>query len=124
MKKNDLAFGKVVNNIRISRNLTIRSLCEVLNLSIGYICDIEKGNRYPTVDLIQRLIANFELTEQEINMLWNTYSRERLSLPPELLHYLINNDLLQSIHRIKEVDPKGEKIKSLALTINPKNQKN
>jgi len=45
------------------------------------------------------------------------FARDRLDIPVELLYYLIDNELIESIKIIKNEDAKGETIKRLALAL-------
>lgn len=108
-------FGKTLKNIRENRDLSIRQFSKMCDFSAAYISDLEKDNRKPTIELINRISNNFILTEEEKNKMKDAFIHDRLEVPSELLYYLIDNDLIESLKILKELDSKGENIKRLAF---------
>jgi len=113
----ELRFGTVLKNIRTTRNMTVRDLSDTCSMSIAYICDLEKGNRKATVQVMNNVSTNLTLTEEEQKDMINAFAYDRLQIPKELLYYLIDNDLLESIKIFKEHDEKGLQVKQLAKNL-------
>lgn len=118
--KKQLTFGDTLKLIRIQKNLTIRNFSEITGISPAYICDLEKGYRKGNLNTVMKISEKLILSEDENKMLMYSFYREHLSLPEELIYYLIDNDLLDSIKIIKENDKNGERIKTLALNLKQK----
>ncbi|MCP3941070.1 MAG: helix-turn-helix transcriptional regulator [Desulfobacteraceae bacterium] len=64
-------FGQTVKEARLKNKLTMRELSKLTGLSIGYICDIEKGRKIPknahtifSIDL--KLNTSVDLTDLAI----------------------------------------------------------
>ena len=49
------AFGEQMKKGRKEKKITIRKLCESLDISIGFYCDLERGARKPSVELIRKI---------------------------------------------------------------------
>ena len=110
-------FGKTLKSIRETRNLSIRQFSKICDFSPAYISDLEKDNRKPTIELINRISNNLILTEEEKNTMKNAFIHDRLEVPSELLYYLIDNDLIESLKILKELDSEGKNIKRLAFSL-------
>lgn len=49
------AFGEQMKRGRKEKKITIRQLCESLDISIGFYCDLERGARKPSIELIRKI---------------------------------------------------------------------
>lgn len=115
-----LVFGQVLKEIRSSREMSLRGLANVLGVSAVYLSDLEKNSRKVTLSVIEKIESNLILTEQEEETIMNAFTHDRLNIPVDLLYYLIDNNLLESIKTIQKEDENGESIKRLALTLTSK----
>ncbi len=48
-------FGEQMKKSRKEKKITIKKLCESLDISIGFYCDIERGARKPSIELIRKI---------------------------------------------------------------------
>ena len=110
-------FSVVLKNIRTTRNMTVRDFSDTCSISAAYVCDLEKGNRKVTSQVMSNMTSNLNLTEEEHKAMINAFAYDRLQIPKEVLYYLIDNDLLESIKIFKEYDAKGTKVKQLAKSL-------
>ena len=115
-----LTFSTTLKLIRAQKNLTIRKFNEITGISPAYICDLEKGYRKGTLEIVNIISKKLMLSKDENKLLMNSFYRDHLSLPQELIYYLIDNDLLDSIKFIKENDQNGNSIKTLASNLHQK----
>lgn len=113
----NLKFGQVLKDIRNNRCLSVRQFALKCGVSAIYISDLENNNRKVTMSVINKICNNICLTEQEHQTIMYAFSHDRIDIPVELLYYLINNDLIDSLQTIKEIDEKGVNIKKLALKL-------
>ena len=118
MNNEKLEFGQILKRIRTTRNLTVRQFASKVELSIVYISDLENNNRKVTMTVINKIIKNILLTEIEQKEKMDAFCKDRLNIPTDLLYYLLDNDLLESLKIIKDKDKTGENIKQLALKLN------
>ena len=119
-KEKTLKFGSTLKLIRLEKELTMRKFSDITGISPAYLCDLEKGYRKGNLELVRTICEKLTLTKQEHKMLMNAYYRDHLSLPEDIIYYLIDNDLLDSIRNIKENDQHGESVKTLSLNLNQK----
>lgn len=114
-------FGNVLKYIRTNRDLSLREFAKLCEFSPAYIADLEKNNRKPSVEVIKRIKEKIFVTQEEQKMMMGAFAHDRLEIPDDLLYYLIDNDLIESLKILKEADKDGQKIKSLALSLNINN---
>jgi len=114
-------FGSVIKEIRENRNLSIRGLASLCELSAAYVSDLETNKRNPTLKVIKHMSENLKLTENEHKMMMDAFAHDRLQIPVDLLYYVIDNDLIESLKVLKKVDKDGQNIKRLALSLNKNN---
>lgn len=120
-KEKHISFSTTLKLIRAQKNLTVRKFSEITGISPAYICDLEKGYRKGTLETVNTISERLILSENENKLLMNSFYRDHLSLPEDIIYYLIDNDLLDSIRTLKKNDKNGDHIKTLALNINKKN---
>lgn len=112
-RKANLKFPLVLKKIREDRNLTMRKVVDMTGYAPSYICDLEKGNRKPTMQVVETFINKLNLTEIECHLLLVAYTHDRLEIPADLGKYLVENDLIDSLYALKELDKDGANIKKL-----------
>ena len=117
MGDSSLKFAKILKDIRESREISIRLFSSICGFSPAYISDLEKSNRKPTLNVINSIIENIPLSKEEKDSLLKAFNRDRLNIDEELLHYIIDNDLVESLRVFKEFDSDGSHVKSFAKTL-------
>lgn len=116
-------FGSTIKCIRNNRNLSLRDLAKLCEFSPAYISDLEKNNRKPSIEVIKRISERLELISEEQKMVMDAFFHDRLEIPSELLHYIIDNDLIESLNILREFDSDGQDIKNLAFSLKNNNSK-
>ena len=116
-EKQDMKFPIILKLLREKKGLTIRGFASACDYTPSYISDLEKGNRKVTITVIDRICEGLDLSEKDRDVLLKAYTYDRLNVSPELMKYIIENDLIDSLNTIKETDPKGEQIKLLAQNL-------
>ncbi|WP_418565217.1 helix-turn-helix domain-containing protein [Pyramidobacter piscolens] len=48
-------IGKNLRRIRKQRNFTLKAIAEAVDSSIGYIYELETGNKTPSLSMLQKL---------------------------------------------------------------------
>ncbi|MFI3169378.1 MAG: helix-turn-helix transcriptional regulator [Faecalibacterium sp.] len=112
-----MTFGIYLKQLRQVRNLRQQDLAKKINVSIPYVCDIEKDRRYPPDFLIlQTWETQLNLNETERAQFYNLAGIARNSLPPDICKYLSDNpSALTAIRRIM-VLPEGYNWNKLTTT--------
>ena len=115
-----LIFGTELKKIRNSRGLTVRGFAKLVGFSAPYICDLESGNRKPTLEMINKFSKVLILTEEEKKLLNDGYAfaHPGVVIPPDIMYYILENNLVDTLRDLKSKDKDGTKIKKLVLTIN------
>ena len=118
-----LIFGQTIKEIRTNRKMSVRALASTLGVSAVYLSDLENSARKVTLTVVDKVKSNLILSEEEEKKVMSAFSHDRLDIPVELLYYLIDNELVDSLKTIQKEDVKGESIKCLALKFNSNNKK-
>ena len=66
MKSFKEKFGKRVQAIRKSKNLTQEKLAEVIGLDTPNLSNIERGKRFVTSDTLEKIVKALGVTEREL----------------------------------------------------------
>ena len=59
-------MGAVIRRARQERSLTLKALAEEAGLSLVYLGEIERGKKYPSAPVLERLAAALELELSDI----------------------------------------------------------
>lgn len=59
------AQGKTLKRLRKERNITLRTLSKKSYVSLGYISNIETGQRNSTPDIFERLIKGLDIEPEQ-----------------------------------------------------------
>lgn len=115
-----LMFGTALNQIRMSRNLSLRKFASIIEFTPAYISDLEKGNRLPTLEVLSRVSQKIILSEEEKELLNEGYrfAHPSIFIPIDVMYYILENDLVDSIKKLEKLDKKGTKIKKLVSILN------
>ena len=101
-----MKFGPFLRELREKRKLRQEDLAKAINVSIVYICDIEKGRRNPPdVDKLRILERQLGLSNKEKAMFYDMAGLERKEMPPDIVEYMANHtEAREAIRRIMD-DP-------------------
>ncbi|QEC50970.1 helix-turn-helix protein [Anseongella ginsenosidimutans] len=64
--KLEQSFGETVKRLREKKNLPLRAVAEALNIDTSTLGKIEKNNRKPTKQLIDKFARYFKASEKEL----------------------------------------------------------
>ncbi len=84
-------FGKKLHEIRTIRGVTIQKLSDALDLSRNYISQLEKGDRYPSFDVLIAIANYFKISTDDL-------LRDYLS--PSIQNKIIGENIAQSIAQL------------------------
>ncbi|MBO5171226.1 MAG: helix-turn-helix transcriptional regulator [Oscillospiraceae bacterium] len=103
-----MTFGTYLRSLRESRNLRQADLAAEIGVSPVYVCDIEKGHRYPPdIQKIRAWATQMSLSPEEITQLYDLVGEARNSAPPDILEYLNQNPAAKTA--IRRIIGKNEK---------------
>lgn len=101
MVKPALNFGQFICEKRKSQGLTQKTVAEALGVTTVYICDIEKGRRYPPTkgDLLTKLASLLNLNEEEQFIYYDLAGRDKGCVSPDISEYIMSSEIIRSAIR-------------------------
>jgi transcriptional regulator with XRE-family HTH domain len=64
--KMNAALGHVIREIRTERGLTMREVCRKANVGLGYVSEVERGDKEPSSYMLECLAGALEVPVWEI----------------------------------------------------------
>ena len=111
----DAKFGSFITGLRIEKNIALRRMAELLDISPSYLSDIEKGKRNPpSLDKITQISKILNLSTADFHKALDLASEARGEIPTDLPIYLQGNDAVIEALRIAsklESDGESDKVK-------------
>jgi len=94
-------FGELVKQYRGNKSLQTLG-CEI-GVTASYLSDIEKGNRIPSVDKVDKLIKVFKLTGKAKNQFYDLAADEspnKYKVSGDIAEYIMKNEYLRELIRL------------------------
>jgi transcriptional regulator with XRE-family HTH domain len=89
-----MRFGDFIKAKRLKKEIILREMAEMLDISIAYLSDIENNRRYPMDnDKIEVLIKVLEISPEEQEVLYDLAGKERKEVSPDLLEYTMDSEI-------------------------------
>lgn len=63
-------FGQILRAYRLRRNLNITSVGEAISINRTYLSKLENGHERPSIDVLNRLVHHYSLSENEASDLF------------------------------------------------------
>lgn len=100
MKKEYSNFGDFIAQKREEKEITLRKMAELLDISAPYLSDVEKDRRNPfDMDKLE-LVANILiLNEEEKAIMLDLAGKKRNSVAPDLPEYIMERDYVSAALR-------------------------
>ena len=104
-------FGIYITEKRIEKEIGLREMAELLDISPSYFSDIEKGRRNPpNLSKIQEIAQILKLSVQETDYLIDIASETRGEIPMDLNDYIKENNIVKiALRKARKIEEKGEK---------------
>ena len=58
--------GKTIREFRKKRNMSLKELAEKANLSVSYLCEIERGKKQPSLEVIEKLASALNISKDAL----------------------------------------------------------
>ncbi len=99
-----MTFGDYLHELRETKGLRQLDLAKTIGVSTVFICDIEKGRRYPpNLEKLRIWTGQMNLTHDEAALFYDLAGDARNCPAPDILAYLSANPAAKSaIRRIME----------------------
>lgn len=95
---NDLEIGRRIKELREQMNLTQENFCELANISVAYLSQLETGKRHASLVLTARIA---KLLNVSLDFL--IYGNSSIDIDRQELIDMINNASNRQLKIIKEV---------------------
>ena len=106
--KDEISFGAFLRSKRLCRNISLRYLVELLDLSPVHLSNIENDRRpAPKGEVLKKIIEVLQLNKQEQIDLYElaAKSKDIPSVPNDLPEYISTNELARvALRTAKDVD--------------------
>ena len=79
--------------------MSLRGLAAELGITPAFLCDMEKGNKYPAEKNLPALIRCLHIPEEELPLFYDLFSHERNKGTADLNGYLAKNDVARAALR-------------------------
>lgn len=94
-------FGELVRKYRGNR--TLKDLASQIGITPAYLSDIEKGNRFPAKEKLDKIIKVFNLSKEEEEKFYDmvaTESQNKYKVSEDIAEYIMRNKYLRNFIRI------------------------
>lgn len=102
-------FGRIIKFKRenMQPKMTAKSLAKHLNITPAYLCDIEKGKRYPPKNMLDKIVEVLSITGEAKDNFYDvaaleTYQSNNVSL--DISEYIMCNESLRKLIRISKLN--------------------
>ncbi len=97
--KEGTTFGEFLVQKRLACDLSTRQLAIALDYSPVYICDIEKGRKPVTDEILERLPRLLHLSEAETDEMYDLAAKSRSTVSADLPEYIMEKDIVRAALR-------------------------
>ena len=106
----DNKFGEFVSARRIEKEIGLREMAEILDISPSYFNDIEKGRRNPpNLSKIKEISQILQLSVQGTDDLIDIASETRGEIPMDVTDYIKENDIVKiALRKARKAEERGE----------------
>jgi transcriptional regulator with XRE-family HTH domain len=94
-------FGELVREYRGRK--TLRELGDLIGITSAYLSDIEKGNRLPSKDKLDKLIEVFDLKDEKKDQFYDLAAKEspnKYKVSGDIAEYIMKNEYLRNFIRV------------------------
>lgn len=93
-------FGNFIMTKRNARSITLRGMAKELEITPGYLNDIEKGRKNPPEKpLLEKMATELRLNEQQKDFLFDLAGSGRNDVPSDLQDYIKTTDIVRAALR-------------------------
>ncbi len=105
-----MKFGDFINKHRLENKMTLRELAKKLDISVGYLSDIEKDRRNPfELEKLEQLSNILNLSEKEKENMMYLAGLKREEVSPDLPEYIMDRQYVDKALRKAKNSGAGER---------------
>jgi len=104
------SFGEFITSKREGKDITLREMARILEVSAPYLSDVEKDRRNPfDIDRLERLAGVLELDAGERDLMLDLAGKGRKTVAPDLPEYIMEREYVSAALRTARDLNAGEK---------------
>ena len=96
MKEKNMRFGEYIKSKRLkdARELSLKDVSSVLNMSLSMLSDIEQGRRKPfDEERIEKFCAYIGLTDDDKALMYDLAAREKRAVPSDIDDIMMHSEI-------------------------------
>lgn len=102
-------FGAFLTAKREEKDITLREMARILDVSPTFISDVEKNRSTPKAERLERLAEALNLDNDEKAVMYDLVGKQRDSVAPDLPEYIKGRDYVSAALRTARDLDAGEK---------------
>lgn len=107
-----MTFGEYLKQKRLDKEITLRGFAKLVDISPVYLCDLEKAENRPSMEVCQKMVSKLALNKEESERFYDLAALEQTAknpIPKDLNAFLKDNRVIVSALRIcKDLDATDE----------------
>ena len=108
-KYENMSFGQFLETKRDEKDLSLRAMAKLLDVTPQYYSDVEKGRRSALApDKLDMLKNIFGLTDEEKDFMYDLVGKTKNTISPDLPDYIMERDYVRSALRLARDIDAGE----------------
>ena len=92
-------FGKFLTEKRKAKDITLRRMAELLDISPAYLSDIEKSRRNPPLNMLEDMAKVLQLSDEEKDNMYDLAGEDRDEISPDLPDYIKDKPIVRAALR-------------------------
>ncbi len=124
MDKDGMTFGQYIKEKRESLGKSLRSVAADIGMAPAYLSDVEKGNRWPPVKYLEKMIRVLQIPQSELNTFYDLAGDIREGSYPDLTDYIGKTDIARvALRTARDHNIPDEQWQAFIDTINSQSKK-
>ena len=124
MGKEGLTFGQFIKEKQESLGKSLRSVAADIGMAPAYLSDVEKGNRWPPVKYLEKMIEVLQIPQSELNTFYDLAGDIREGSYPDLTDYIGKTDIARvALRTARDHNIPDEQWQAFIDTINSQSKK-
>lgn len=94
MKKENMRFGTYLKTLRTEREITLKTMSEVLGISLSFLSDVEQNRRKPfDSDKLGKIVAYMHLDDDAKALLYDLAAKEKGTIPDDIDDIMMHSEV-------------------------------
>ena len=94
MKKENMRLGTYLKTLRTEREITLKTMSEVLGISLSFLSDVEQNRRKPfDSDKLGKIAAYMHLDDDAKALLYDLAAKEKGTIPDDIDDIMMHSEV-------------------------------